>query len=125
MIKRLDYFGSIILIIMGAAHTALTPVLAKEFNSDALDFVAIGMVFIFLGFINIALIRTFDNIITLFCLIANLLVLIWLCLSFIKSNSFEIQGIIPLIITSYLTIRAFVKMKNNRSKGFLNINLKS
>lgn len=103
MKKISDYIATILTIFLGTAHTILTPVLSKEFDSNPLDFAAIGLAFMFLGFLNLSRIKANKNIIDLLCLISNFFILVWICFGFIYEESFT-QGLGILVIVYRLCL---------------------
>ncbi|MBN2039678.1 MAG: hypothetical protein JW864_06530 [Spirochaetes bacterium] len=111
MKKVLDYTSMAILILMGALHTLLTPVLAVKFKVNPEDFAAIGLMFIFIGFINVSRIRTEDKILYLLCILTNLIGIAWLVYSFLVSESFA-QGILPFIALVMLLIISADNLKH-------------
>ena len=98
--KKLDFVASIIILLLGSFHTLMTPILAEKFNCDPVQFIAIGIMFVLLGLINLARLRTEVHYVFVICTIGNILGLFWLCSSFVHSflhgESFS-QGILPLI----------------------------
>ncbi len=98
--KKLEYFVSSVLLALGVLHTALTPVLAKAVNSPPVEFVAIGVMFILVGLINTARLKTGDKFIISVSLISNILGFGWICLGFVYGGlhgEFFQQGILPAI----------------------------
>lgn len=71
MRKKLDYVSTILLLLLGSAHTILTPVFYKTFDLNALWFAGTGLAFVFLGFLNISRMKTTDNTIKILCLVGN------------------------------------------------------
>ncbi|MFO7368767.1 MAG: hypothetical protein R6X09_00680 [Bacteroidales bacterium] len=120
MSKRIDFIATMIIVFLGSAHTALTPILAKEFNSPPADFAAIGLVFIFLGLINLVRNKTSLKLTNTVCLAANLLGLAWLCFSAFNENKIEVQGIIPFVALCYLTVQSAISLKQNQKNHAIN-----
>ena len=114
MSRRIDFIAIIIIIVLGSAHTALTPVLAKEFDSPPADFAAIGLVFIFLGLLNLLRNKTSLKLTNTVCLAANLLGLAWLCFSAVSVRKVEAQGILPFVALCYLTVQSAINLKQNQ-----------
>jgi hypothetical protein len=114
MQKKIDFVTTILLIALGGAHLALTPMLATEFNSDPADFAAIGLAFVFLGLLNLARYINTGRPISIICLIANLLGVAWLCYSFVHAMSIEPQGILPFVALCFLVIRSIVEIHRNK-----------
>jgi hypothetical protein len=116
MKKKSDYIAAILTIFLGTAHTILTPVLSKEFNSSPLDFAGIGLAFMFLGFLNLSRIKADEKTIAILCLISNLLIIAWLCFGFIYEESFT-QGIGISVIVCVLFINSIIDV---RKPGHIN-----
>ncbi len=114
MKKKTDYIATILIILLGTAHTALTPVLAGKFGSDPVEFSAIGLAFIFLGFMNLSRIIGYNRLVSGLCLIANLLGIGWLCLGFIHQKSLALQGSIPFVVLIYLLIVSVIDVQKSK-----------
>lgn len=114
MKKKIDYSATILITLLGFAHTTLTPILAKQFNSNPLDFAAIGIAFIFLGFLNFSRLRTNEITTNISCVIANFLGIFWICFGFIHEESFT-QGFLPLIDLCTLFVLSILDTRESRN----------
>ena len=109
MKKIIDYLAALFIFILGSAHTVLTPLFYKTFDLDALWFAGTGLAFVFLGFTNIARIRTTELIITLLCLFGNVLTLIFCVCIVIKLA--EPQAYISLFVLLFLFSLSLIDVK--------------
>jgi hypothetical protein len=55
VLKRLHLISSCALVLLGAVHTSLTPVLVGRFSMGAMYFASAGLALMLLGFLNLAL----------------------------------------------------------------------
>ncbi len=120
MYKRLDLIAGIMLVILGAAHVLMTPVLAPRFQLNPADFAAIGLAFLYVGLLNIARNKSAGTGTGIMCIIANLLGIAWLCFSAIQSGKIEAQGILPFVALCYLTLFAAFEIKRHRNPSEYN-----
>lgn len=118
MYKRLDLIAGIVLVFLGTAHVAMTPVLAPRFQLNQADFAAIGLAFLYLGLLNIARNKSAGTSSGIMCIIANLSGIAWLGLSTIQSGKIEAQGILPFVALCYLTLFAAFEIKRHRNQLF-------
>ncbi|NIM15919.1 MAG: hypothetical protein GTO45_28295 [Candidatus Aminicenantes bacterium] len=91
-----------LLILLGAIHTALTPMFYNEFSLGALWFAGAGLALIYLGLLNIVAERIYQNWILTICIVANLIGTAFCVL--IMFILHEIQAIIGLILFLAITI---------------------
>lgn len=54
MLSRIDSILISIVLLLGVAHTAFTPVFYKSFSLEAIWFAGTGLAFVFLGLLHIA-----------------------------------------------------------------------
>lgn len=54
MLSRIDSILISIVLLLGVAHTAFTPVFYKSFSLDAIWFAGTGLAFVFLGLLHIS-----------------------------------------------------------------------
>lgn len=114
MYKKIDFAAGILLVILGTAHMAMTPVLAPQFQLSPADFAAIGLAFLYLGLLNIIRNKSTEAIPGIICMVANLLGIAWLCLSAISVRKIEAQGILPFVALCYLTVQSAINLKQNQ-----------
>ena len=98
---------SILLIALGAVHTALTPVFYGRFTLNALWFAGSGLAMLFVGFLNIALSRDVgrDRLIRILCYVANLLTVFFGFLMVTQNR--EPQVIFGFVLIVLMTTTAF------------------
>ena len=108
MLKTLHKISSILLIALGAVHTALTPVFYGRFTHNALWFAGSGLAMIFVGFLNIALSRDVgrDRLVRILCYVANLLTVFFGFLMVAVNR--EPQVIFGLVLIVLMTVTAFM-----------------
>jgi len=70
---RLFYRVATYGLLLGIAHTALTPLFYAGLSPDALWFAGTGLALIFLGLLNVAAERVFEPWILNLCIAANLI----------------------------------------------------
>ncbi len=109
MRKKLDYVSTILLLLLGSAHTILTPVFYKTFDLNALWFAGTGLAFVFLGFLNISRMKTTDNTIKILCLVGNGLAFVY-CI-FIVLKLGEPQAFISFFDLLLLLVLSFIDWK--------------
>ncbi len=107
MLKTLHKISSILLIILGVVHTALTPVFYGRFSLNALWFAGSGLAMLFVGFLNITLSRAGgrDRVARMLCYAANLLVVVFGSLTVMQDS--EPQVIVGLVLILLMTVTAF------------------
>ncbi len=77
----LDRLATALILILGVAHTALTPVFVRSLNPGALWFAGAGLALLFLGLFNAARLLTPEGTrLRQLCLGANVLALLWIIL---------------------------------------------
>lgn len=108
MLKTLHKISSVLLIALGAVHTALTPVFYGRFSLNALWFAGSGLAMLFVGFLNITLGRAVgrDRLVQILCYAANLLTVFFGFL--IVTQDREPQVIFGLVLIAVMTATAFV-----------------
>jgi hypothetical protein len=105
MKKNLNYVLITILIILGCVHASMTPVFYKVFDLDALWFAGAGLSFVFLGFINIARIKSREMMVRALCLTGNLMGLVYCVTIAMKLPEPQANiGIVTLFILSILSV---------------------
>ncbi len=109
MRKKLDYVATILILILGSAHTILTPMFYKTFDLDALWFAGTGLSFVFLGFLNISRIKTTEIVIKILALSGNVLAFIY-CI-FIVLKLAEPQAFISLVDLLSLSVLSLIDLK--------------
>jgi len=110
MTKIIDYIATILLLILGSVHTIMTPVFYKTFDRNALWFIGTGLSFVFLGLINIARIKTTENIIKILCPIGNALAFIYCIFIVIKLSA--PQAFVSLIVLLFLFVLSLINLKS-------------
>ena len=107
MPKSLHKISSILLVALGAVHTALTPVFYGRFTLNALWFAGSGLAMLFVGFLNIALSRDVgrDRLIRILCYVANLLTVFFGFLMVTQNR--EPQVIFGFVLIVLMTTTAF------------------
>lgn len=114
MYRRLDLIAGMLLVFLGTAHLAMTPVLAPQFQLSPADFAAIGLAFLYLGLLNFIRNKSAGKLTGIICIIANLLGIVWICFSALSVEKIEVQGIIPLVALCYLTVQSAISLKQNQ-----------
>ncbi|MCP4323329.1 MAG: hypothetical protein GY787_16075 [Alteromonadales bacterium] len=84
LIKITEYIVTLLLLLLGIAHTALTPMFYKEFDLNSLWFSGVGLGFVFLGLLNLSRINTTEMMTKKMALIGNFIALIYSVLLVIK-----------------------------------------
>src|SRR5215212_8376786 len=107
MLRTLHKISSVLLIALGAVHTALTPVFYGRFSLNALWFAGSGLAMLFVGFLNIALSRDIgrDRLVRVLCYVANLLTVFFGFLMVTQDR--EPQVILGLVLIVLMTTTAF------------------
>lgn len=105
-----------LVIIMSLIHIGITPIIFNEFTMRVGWFIGVGLMGIFLGFLNISYWRTSgnDTLIKWLCLSANLITLIYSLLVITVDQ--DPQGIIVVALFVYLSFSSFYLSKKNRIK---------
>jgi hypothetical protein len=100
---------AILTTVLGTVHCILTPMFYKSLTLNAVCFVGAGLVFVILGFLNLAA----DKTKTAFsiCLIGNIISAIYALMFVIVLKEF--QAVIGLILVLGLTVGSL----NNRIKS--------
>jgi hypothetical protein len=114
MFKKFDFVAGMLLVFLGTAHMAMTPVLAPQFKLSPADFAAIGLAFLYLGLLNIIRNKSTAAFPGIICMVANLLGIAWICFSALSVKKIEAQGIIPFVALCYLTVQSAIGLKQNQ-----------
>jgi len=96
--KYIDYVLIALLLLLGIAHTALTPFFYKEFNEEFIWFAGTGLAFVFLSFLNISRVISRLIKIGIISIISNILGLTLVLCLLSASKSVGIQGYISLLV---------------------------
>ena len=97
-----------LVIALGAIHVALTPVFFDTFTIRVMWFISMGMMGIFLGFLNVAFWRTEgrDSIVLMLCRISNLIATAFvICYIFVDRDP---QNYVILVLFLFLTTTFFL-----------------
>jgi hypothetical protein len=78
MIRKLDVLATAVVLLLGVAHTAFTPVFAPGFSVAALWFSGAGLSLVFLGLLNAARLAAPVRPVRRICVIGNVLALAWI-----------------------------------------------
>ena len=113
MKTKSDYIVTIIMIFFSTAHTMLTPVLHKKFDLNPPEFAVIGLAAMFLGFLNLARIKANNKIVSLLCLISNVLFFGWFCIDFIYEKSIQCQGGGAVIVICILCFHSIIDLRRH------------
>jgi hypothetical protein len=102
--KKLEWILVVVLLILGIAHIALTPVFFPQFNEAFIWFAGTGLAFVNLALLNFARLMTTSVSITRLGLIANLLATVLVALLPLASKTFEPQVLISLVVLVLLVV---------------------
>jgi hypothetical protein len=81
MIRTIDAVSTVVVLVLGVGHTALTPVFVPGLNQGSIWFAGGGLALLFLGFLNAARLATPDAPrLRQLCLAANGVALPWIVL---------------------------------------------
>ncbi len=105
MKKKIDYIATILLVILGFVHTVLTPVVNETFDLNAVWFTGTGLGFLFLGFMNLARLKTLVLFVKRLCLTGNILgVMYSILVSIMLAEPQAYLGLVVLLVLSGLSL---------------------
>ncbi len=106
--KQFDYIAIALLLLLGTAHTTLTPLFYHELSVDSLWFAGTGLSFIFLALLNISRTLTTHKTITLMSFIGNIITLAYCLLIVMKAD--EPQAYLSLFVITSLSVFSFLEL---------------
>jgi hypothetical protein len=112
--KKIDYIFSFIIVLLGIVHISLTPTFYETFNDEANIFIGMGLAFVFLGVLNIIRLLANKRIVTVLCLICNIIAICYLLFYSIMLNKFEPQGLVTIF---FILIPALLSIINLTKKA--------
>ena len=108
-----------VIILLGLIHIGITPVIFDEFTMRVGWFIGVGLMMIFLSFLNIAYWRTGvnDKFVKKICLTANCIALLYSFL--VVTVDKDPQSFLVIALLAYLTFSSiYLSIRNNKeTKG--------
>jgi hypothetical protein len=112
--KRIDYFFTTIIVILGIAHISLTTTFYETFNDEANIYIGMGLAFVFLGIINIIRLLVNQRMITVLCLTCNVIAISYLIFYSVMLKKLEPQGLVTIF---FILIPSLLSITKLTSKG--------
>lgn len=115
MIRIVHLISASTIILLGAVHASLTPVLVGRFSMGAIYFASAGLAMILLGFLNLALRNDegANRVLRLLCHAANIMMTIFAALAVIVIP--EPQAYFGLLMLALLTLSALLLKPEEKS----------
>jgi len=114
MKRVLNYVFISLLLLLGVAHTALTPVFFKNFDESFLWFAGTGLSFVFLAFLNYARVLTTLFSIRIMCAIGNLFGLLFVICLINTGEAITLQAFVSLIVLFTLFLLSLYNFRQSQ-----------
>ncbi len=108
-----------VIILLGGIHIGISPIIFDEFTMRVGWFIGVGLMMIFLGFLNIAYwrISVNDKLVKGICITANSIALVYSFL--VVTVDKDPQSYLAVVLLAYLTFSSiYLSIRNNKgTKG--------
>lgn len=108
--KKIDYFFTSIIVLLGVVHISLTTTFYETFNDEANIFIGMGLAFVFLGIINFNRLLVDQRKVTVLCLICNTIAILYLMFYSVTLKKLEPQGVVTIFFILIPTLLSIIKL---------------
>jgi len=112
--RKIDYFFTSIIVLLGIMHISLTTTFYETFNDEANIYIGMGLAFVFLGVINIVRLLADQRKITVLCLGCNVIAISYLVFYAVMLKKVEPQGLVTIFLILIPSLLSITKLT---SKG--------